>query len=888
MLSALVARLQEQGFFAQSLVALRKMTEIAPRERILKHGLLTAFRNIYKDDPRLPVYLAQSKLETDADLKGALQKIDTYFAFEVGRFVNHGAGWGPGKIVEVDPETTSISIDFATKKGHRLSMEMARGITEFIPENDLRAMKLDRLDELKRLAEDDPAEVIRAALRSRRNKATLREIKDRLTDGVIPPEAWSRWWTKTRLKLKTASDVTIGPGNNPTLELSQDVRGYAQNCLRDLKLLDSTEKRLKYFRDLLEESEEHAEGEAAIGAVARYLTDAATSPTTDLTLGSRISLAFLLRETKRRIPSTEMPATLEPAATATDPRAVLDALPSIPIGGHRVEIVQLLRTTVGKDATALYRASILRGEPEAADSCMAALVASGKREEVDRLVREINERFREYPMSYLWYARAVYGDRLPEGVARMDLPALLEKLIILHSHIEHQLFRRDDAEIRKVARSIGTFIQAGNYEIIRDAFVAATETEGRNIANVLRINRSLPRDVRDKALANMLRTRPELAKLTGDAALAAAAPSGALDSDAVYTTDHGLYLLQKEYETLVNKLIPENAAEIGRAASHGDLSENAEWAAAIERQTHLTRKSEELGAELRRARVIEASMQDGEHVDRRLEGHARPDRHRPARDLHAPRSVGCRSEEGRHLVPLADRDRDPRQARGRHLQPRARLRSRPLPRRVARERAPRGGRNRGVGVAGAQSVSSRRLDRLPGRRRDASRACGPDAPSLSASSTSLQPEAAVHRIHVECLGVEVLAAPLEPLGCFRVFWVLERPEVLLVAADASDVFQRACPLSGDHDRELSGRRNLDHLLEQDHVLPVVTEVIDVLDPFLRHLENVGESHPRLVFMLDRRKLSSFALRRSGGVKTGMWSHPSHPMAIERSRATVRA
>ena len=152
---------------------------------------------------------------------------------------------------------------------------------------------------------------------------------------------------------------------------------------------------------------------------------------------------------------------------------------------------------------------------------MAALVASGKREEVDRLVREINERFREYPMSFLWYARAVYGDRLPEGVARMDLPALLEKLIILHSHIEHQLFRRDDAEIRKVARSIGTFIQAGNYEIIRDAFVAATETEGRNIANVLRINRSLPRDVRDKALANMLRTRPELAKLTGDAALAA-------------------------------------------------------------------------------------------------------------------------------------------------------------------------------------------------------------------------------------------------------------------------------------------------------------------------------------------------------------------------------
>ena len=65
-------------------------------------------------------------------------------------------------------------------------MEMARGITEFMQPNDLRAMKLDRIDELKRLAEDDPIELVRAALRSRRNKATLREIKDRLTEGRHP------------------------------------------------------------------------------------------------------------------------------------------------------------------------------------------------------------------------------------------------------------------------------------------------------------------------------------------------------------------------------------------------------------------------------------------------------------------------------------------------------------------------------------------------------------------------------------------------------------------------------------------------------------------------------------------------------------------------------
>jgi transcription elongation GreA/GreB family factor len=616
MLSALVARLQEQGFYSQSLVALRKMTEIAPRERILKHGLLTAFKSLYKDDPRLPIYLAQSKIESDVDLKSALQKIDTFFAFEVGKYVNHGAGWGPGKIVEVDAEATAILIDFATKKGHRLSMEMARGITEFIPENDLRAMKLDRMDELKRLAEEDPAELIRAALRSRRNKATLREIKERLTEAVIPPEAWSRWWTKTRLGLKTASDVTIGPGNNPTLELSASSRSYPQNCVRDLKMLDSPEKRLKYFRDLLEEAEEHADGEAAVGAVARYLLDTAMGPANDLTLGARISLAFLLKAARKRVPSLEIPPELDPARVATDPREVLAALPAIPLAGHRVEVLELLRKSGGKEWPELYRACILRGEPEAADSCIAALSSAGRREEVEKIVREISDHFRDYPMAYLWYARDVAGGKLPEGVPKMDLPALLEKVIILHSHIEHRLFRKDDAELRKVGRALATFIQSGNYQIIRDAFIAATETEGRNVANVLRINRSLPRDVRDKAIANMLRTRPELAKTEEDHRAAAAGGPRVvtIDQDVIYTTEDGLFRHQKEYEHIVNTLIPDNAAEIGRAASHGDLSENAEWSAALERQTHLTRKSEEIGADLRRARLIEHSMQDGEHA----------------------------------------------------------------------------------------------------------------------------------------------------------------------------------------------------------------------------------------------------------------------------------
>ena len=308
------------------------------------------------------------------------------------------------------------------------------------------------------------------------------------------------------------------------------------------------------------------------------------SPSSDLSLGctdlARVPPASRRASATRRSRSRRSSI---PARVATDHRAVLEALPAIPIGASPRRGARLLRETGGKDWAELYRDErSCAASPRRPTPASRPRRSAGKREEVDRLVREIGNGSATTRWRSSGTPAPVSGDRLPEGAPRMDLPALLEKVIILHSHIEHQLFSKDDAELRKVAQSLATLLQSGNYQLIRDAFIAATETEGRNIANVLRINRSLPRDVRDKAIANMLRTRPELAKQVEGDARSPAAAIVTIDPDVIYTTSDGLFRRQKEYEDLVNVKIPENAAEIGKAASYGDLSENAEWSAAIE------------------------------------------------------------------------------------------------------------------------------------------------------------------------------------------------------------------------------------------------------------------------------------------------------------------
>ncbi|MEE9910775.1 MAG: transcription elongation factor GreA [Deltaproteobacteria bacterium] len=74
--------------------------------------------------------------------------------------------------------------------------------------------------------------------------------------------------------------------------------------------------------------------------------------------------------------------------------------------------------------------------------------------------------------------------------------------------------------------------------------------------------------------------------------------------DKVPITKEGFDKLKKELETIKNVSIPENVRDIEVARAHGDLSENAEYAAAKERQSYLYGKSQELENNLASCNII--------------------------------------------------------------------------------------------------------------------------------------------------------------------------------------------------------------------------------------------------------------------------------------------
>ena len=85
-------------------------------------------------------------------------------------------------------------------------------------------------------------------------------------------------------------------------------------------------------------------------------------------------------------------------------------------------------------------------------------------------------------------------------------------------------------------------------------------------------------------------------------------------SDRVPMTTQGHQALKQELKQLKSVERPKNVQDIEEARSHGDLSENAEYHAAKERQGFIAARMSELESKLSRAQVVDVSKLSGERV----------------------------------------------------------------------------------------------------------------------------------------------------------------------------------------------------------------------------------------------------------------------------------
>src|SRR5574337_498093 len=134
-------------------------------------------------------------------------------------------------------------------------MDIAPDILQKLDKDDLLAMIYAQKDVLNKMIEENPVDLIKLTLKYFKGRSSISHIKNRLTTGVIPAEAWSKWWTNTKKLLKKDPYIKITDGTPTTsfLEFRTSPMTYHQEILEKLTHTKDISKKIEITKKYISE-----------------------------------------------------------------------------------------------------------------------------------------------------------------------------------------------------------------------------------------------------------------------------------------------------------------------------------------------------------------------------------------------------------------------------------------------------------------------------------------------------------------------------------------------------------------------------------------------------------------------------------------------------------
>ncbi len=518
-------------------------------------------------NPDLEKHVANGKTE-----QAVAEKIDQ---LSLGVFCVHKS-WGVGKIVEWDLPESKIVIDFEGKPGHSMALKFAASSLLPLEEDHFLSKRHSQLDELKRLAAEDPVALVRAALVSSGGTLKLVGLEGLIMGTIVEESAYKKWWDGAKRKLRLDHSFVVPSKRNDPLELRDEGLSPADALLQDyasardlkvkVKCVDAILKKIAVFDDL----------STQLKPVVADIDESARKAL-KLHLAQAVELILVRRELQEKheeLASDEGAIDLAELLTGQKER-LGELFKEISVSRQRVLIAEL-PTAVGEEwidealgllteanARTVQEIANLLTEQEKADYLHAFLVKGLARRSLSSEV-------------LVWICKE------RDGMAKSVFSAELASGLI-------HVLERDHGESGRRNRVHDVLLN--DTDLIPDLVRAGDLNTVRNFARRLMMS-SVFRDLdRRSLMARIVKIHPEVQELiTG---------KEKNEEDEILVVSEESYIKKKaEFADLVNKQIPENRKDIQIAREYGDLSENFEYKSAKEYQRVLMRRQDDFEKDL--------------------------------------------------------------------------------------------------------------------------------------------------------------------------------------------------------------------------------------------------------------------------------------------------
>jgi len=181
-----------------------------------RREIIECFRKKYSSHSQLEEYIRISNLSQNyRDVHQAISDFEKHIAFDKGNYVYHRT-WGVGRIANIAGD--DIRIDFSKKRGHSMSLKMAVDALQTLSKNHIWVLKATKKkEELRDKIKDKDDNIIwtlKTIIKSFSNSCDMKRIKAELSPALLTTGEWTTWSGKARDILKTNPEFGVSPDNS--------------------------------------------------------------------------------------------------------------------------------------------------------------------------------------------------------------------------------------------------------------------------------------------------------------------------------------------------------------------------------------------------------------------------------------------------------------------------------------------------------------------------------------------------------------------------------------------------------------------------------------------------------------------------------------------------
>lgn len=512
--------------------------------------------------------------------------------FTPGACVLH-KNWGFGQIANIDFLINQITIDFATKKGHSMQLQYAADSLQRIDSEHILARIALDLEGVRREANQEPEQFVRAVLTSYAGKLTVDQLTRVLVPAVFNETGFKKWWDGAKKVLKKSGHFSLPTKKTEPILYREEAVSRSSEHLEAFANARQLRDQIGALERILRELEEFKDSITQLQSIISVAEETARR-------NAKMATAEALTMLTQRDEMVERVKELQAGAAAPtiasmlldEQRALSSLLEEVPAAKLR-RIVNALPSAFGDAWTSKALQLVARGSTRVVTEAARLMQEHEKNEE---LKTALDRAIRDHSISssaLTWLC----DKKEREGQFKSLIHPRVMSAIL--SALERDQFNENrDRKLHDLVVNDQTLlpdlIKGSEIEEVREAMRKLLLTPIFEDLN----KRSL--------LGRFVRHFPELEVLI----------SGEREEkhESLIVSWESLEKRQLEYEDIITKKIPENTKEIAIAREYGDLRENFEFKAAKEMQRVLMRRKQEMERDISLARGTDFANPDTKQV----------------------------------------------------------------------------------------------------------------------------------------------------------------------------------------------------------------------------------------------------------------------------------